>query len=139
MLYISSCDNNLRDRKNLLILHPIAYIYWGLRNDLPAYLAPAPSSSSIRRIWLYLARRSDLHGAPVFIWPVDKPTTKSAINVSSVSPDLKCKKILSYGQSTQLSIKNMFLLKNPSQMWFLNLWSKIFEVQKGKGGYWDIC
>lgn len=62
--------------------------YCGLRKDLPAYLAPAPSSSSIRRIWLYLAKRSERHGAPVVICPVLRPTTKSAMNVSSVSPDL---------------------------------------------------
>lgn len=67
--------------------------------------------------WLYFARRSDLHGAPVFIWktrerkssslssrsnlmiwltwtintvctcPVQSPTTRSAMKVSSVSPE----------------------------------------------------
>ena len=37
--------------------------------------------SSIR---VYLSER---HGAPVLIWPVPSPTTRSAIKQSSVSPD----------------------------------------------------
>uniref|UniRef100_H3G5Q2 Uncharacterized protein n=1 Tax=Phytophthora ramorum TaxID=164328 RepID=H3G5Q2_PHYRM len=41
---------------------------------------------SIRRSWLYLARRSERHGAPVLIWPALRPTARSAMNVSSVSP-----------------------------------------------------
>lgn len=61
--------------------------YCGLRKVFPAYLAPAPNSSSMRKIWLYFAKRSERHGAPVLIWPVLKPTTKSAMNVSSVSPE----------------------------------------------------
>lgn len=40
----------------------------GLRKWVPANLAWFPSSSSIRRSWLYLAKRSLRHGAPVFIW-----------------------------------------------------------------------
>lgn len=40
----------------------------GCRKFLPAYLASLPSSSSIRSIWLYLAKRSERQGAPVFIW-----------------------------------------------------------------------
>jgi hypothetical protein len=39
--------------------------------------------------WLYLARRSLRHGAPVLIWPVASPTAKSAMKESSVSP-LRC-------------------------------------------------
>jgi len=39
----------------------------GRRKFLPAYFALAPSSSSMRRIWLYLASRSLRHGAPVLI------------------------------------------------------------------------
>jgi len=38
--------------------------------------------------WLYLAVRSPRQGAPVLIWPVPRPTTRSAMVVSSVSPDL---------------------------------------------------
>jgi hypothetical protein len=39
--------------------------------------------------WLYLDRRSERQGAPVLIWPVDRPTAKSAMNESSVSPELQ--------------------------------------------------
>src|SRR5580704_4464295 len=53
----------------------------------PAYAAPSLSSSSIRSSWLYLATRSDRHGAPVLIWPQLSATTRSAIVVSSVSPE----------------------------------------------------
>ena len=38
--------------------------------------------------WLYLATLSDLAKDPVFIWFELVPTAKSAINVSSLSPDL---------------------------------------------------
>ena len=41
----------------------------------------------MRSSWLYLARRSERHGAPVLIWPVHRPTARSAMNVSSVSPE----------------------------------------------------
>src|ERR1019366_9624818 len=53
----------------------------------PKYMAPEPSSSSMRRSRLYLATRSEREGAPVLIWPIPMATTKSAIVVSSVSPD----------------------------------------------------
>merc|ERR1719487_1601921 len=59
----------------------------GLRHVAPAYTASAPSSSSIRISWLYLALRSERHGAPVLIWPVHRPTAMSAMVVSSVSPE----------------------------------------------------
>lgn len=36
--------------------------------------------------WLYLASRSPRQGAPALIWPVARPTDKSAMKVSSVSP-----------------------------------------------------
>ena len=32
-------------------------------------------------------RRAYLQGAPVLIWPVERPTARSAMDVSSVSPD----------------------------------------------------
>eukprot|EP01139_Manchomonas_bermudensis_P001987 Amastigsp_a3406_21.p5 type:complete len:113 gc:universal Amastigsp_a3406_21:75-413(+) len=41
----------------------------------------------MRMSWLYLARRSERHGAPVLIWPVPSPTTRSAMKQSSVSPE----------------------------------------------------
>ncbi|HXI45618.1 MAG TPA: phosphopyruvate hydratase, partial [Candidatus Acidoferrales bacterium] len=49
--------------------------------------APSPSSPSIRRRRLYFATRSLRDGAPVLIWPVPIATTRSAIVVSSVSPE----------------------------------------------------
>ena len=36
---------------------------------------------------LYLATRSERQGAPVLIWPVPSATARSAIVVSSVSPE----------------------------------------------------
>ena len=42
----------------------------------------------MRNILLYLATLSDLAKDPVFIWDDSVATAKSAINVSSVSPDL---------------------------------------------------
>mmetsp|Transcript_15178 Transcript_15178/g.63102 ORF Transcript_15178/g.63102 Transcript_15178/m.63102 type:complete len:283 (-) Transcript_15178:432-1280(-) len=46
----------------------------------------------MRRSWLYLANRSDRHGAPVLIWPEARPTERSAMKVSSVSPE-RCETI----------------------------------------------
>ena len=42
----------------------------------------------MRNNWLYLATLSDLAKEPVFIWFEFVPTAKSAIKVSSLSPDL---------------------------------------------------
>ena len=42
-----------------------------------------------KRTWLYLARRSERQGAPVLIWPVARPTARSAMKESSVSPELQ--------------------------------------------------
>ena len=54
---------------------------------MPGYTAASPSSSSMRRSWLYFATRSVLLGAPVLIWQVFNATARSAIVVSSVSPE----------------------------------------------------
>ena len=48
---------------------------------------PCPSSSSIRRSWLYFAIRSVRRAEPVLICPAFIATARSAMNVSSVSPD----------------------------------------------------
>src|SRR5690606_39205841 len=53
----------------------------------PAYTAAASSSSSMRSSWLYLATRSERAGAPVLIWPQSVATARSAMVVSSVSPE----------------------------------------------------
>lgn len=58
-------------------------------------MAPAPSLSSILKSWLYFATLSVRAGAPVLICLALMPTTKSAIVVSSVSPDL-CETIALY-------------------------------------------
>src|SRR6184192_1868545 len=53
----------------------------------PAYRAASPRVSSMRSSWLYLAIRSPRAGAPVLIWPTPVATARSAMNVSSVSPE----------------------------------------------------
>src|SRR5437764_9508612 len=53
----------------------------------PAYRAASPSSSSMRSSRLYFAVRSPRDGAPALIWPAFVATARSAIVVSSVSPD----------------------------------------------------
>ena len=45
---------------------------------VPAYRAALPSSDSMRSSWLYLATRSERHGAPVLICPVHNATARSA-------------------------------------------------------------
>ena len=56
------------------------FIHGGVRKPGPAYGAvSAPSSSSMRSSWLYLERRSERHGAPVLICPVQRPTARSAM------------------------------------------------------------
>ena len=52
----------------------------------PAYTAPSPSESEMRSNWLYFAIRSLREAEPVLIWPVERPTARSAIVASSVSP-----------------------------------------------------
>jgi 4-amino-4-deoxy-L-arabinose transferase-like glycosyltransferase len=49
--------------------------------------AAPPSSSAIPSSRLYLAVRSERHGAPVLICPAPVATAKSAMNASSVSPE----------------------------------------------------
>ena len=41
----------------------------------------------MRSSWLYFATRSPRAGAPVFSWPALVATARSAMNVSSVSPE----------------------------------------------------
>ena len=53
----------------------------------PVGRAPRPARSSMRSSWLYLATRSDRAGAPVLICPQPVATARSAMVVSSVSPD----------------------------------------------------
>src|SRR5213080_4470573 len=53
----------------------------------PANVAFPSSSSSMRRSWLYLQTRSVRLADPVLIWPTLVATARSAIVVSSVSPE----------------------------------------------------
>ena len=53
----------------------------------PAYRAASPRFSSMRSSWLYFATRSLRAGAPVLICPLPTATARSAIVVSSVSPE----------------------------------------------------
>ena len=77
----------MREIKSLL--KKDLYYYFRLKKAcLPLYSATSPNSSEILISWLYLATLSDLAGAPVLIWPALTATTKSAIVVASVSPDL---------------------------------------------------
>ena len=55
-------------------------------NQIP-YFAPIPSAFSMRRRRLYLATRSLRQGAPVLIYGALVPTARSAMVVSSVSPE----------------------------------------------------
>lgn len=59
-----------------------------VKPEMPAYLQSF-SSDSMRSRALYLATRSLRQGAPVLMIPVARPTVKSAMVTSSVSP-LRC-------------------------------------------------
>ena len=59
---------------------------WG-KAPRPAYVAALPRRSSIRSNWLYLATRSVRHNEPVLICVAADATDRSAIVVSSVSPE----------------------------------------------------
>jgi hypothetical protein len=53
----------------------------------PGYSAVSPRSSAMRSSWLYLAMRSVRLALPVLIWPARVATARSAMKVSSVSPE----------------------------------------------------
>jgi hypothetical protein len=53
----------------------------------PWYSAMVPRSSAMRRSWLYFAIRSVRLALPVLIWPARVATARSAMKVSSVSPE----------------------------------------------------
>src|SRR5262249_36206639 len=58
-----------------------------VERERPGHDAAWPSSSSMRRSWLYLAVRSLRATEPVLIWPALTATARSATKVSSVSPE----------------------------------------------------
>lgn len=55
--------------------------FWGLRGqELGLYILQSNLTTILTlRTWLYFARRSDRHGAPVLICPVHRPTAISAM------------------------------------------------------------
>ena len=56
-------------------------------NSLYPYTARSPSSSSMRRSWLYFAIRSERLSEPVLICPLLVATAISAMVASYVSPE----------------------------------------------------
>ena len=60
----------------------------GCPKKQPLFLEISSSSPSILRSWLYFAVRSERQGAPVLICPALTATARSAMKLSSVSPDL---------------------------------------------------
>ena len=66
---------------------------WCEKADGPGYDAAGPRRSSMRSSWLYLAVRSPRAGAPVLICPAPVATARSAMKVSSVSPE-RCEMML---------------------------------------------
>merc|ERR1711972_588628 len=84
---VKSLSRNHRPQTSSVVSSAYAAIHAGFLHDFPAYTAWSPSSSSILMSWLYLALRSERQGAPVLIWPVHNATAKSAMVVSSVSPE----------------------------------------------------
>ena len=63
-------DSRILNTVNYLLKKTLKIKYW--MNSLPD---------------IYSVYLSERHGAPVLIWPVPSPTTRSAIKQSSVSPD----------------------------------------------------
>src|SRR6266849_3119376 len=82
---------------------------------LPLKRAAEPSSSSMRSNWLYLAMRSVREAEPVLIWPAAVATARSAINVSSVSPE-RCEMIELYPAFRASSIASIVSVTLP--IWF---------------------
>ena len=76
--------------------------------------------ASIHNNLLYFATLSDLQGAPVLIWPVPSPTQRSAIVLSSVSPDL-CEIIDLYAAEVAHSIALIVSVKLPTWLNLINI------------------
>ena len=83
-----------------------------LKAFLPANLAELPNSSSIRNNWLYFAILSVRLAEPVLIWPAPVATTRSAIKVSSVSPE-RCDTIEVYPASEAIRIASSVSVRVP--------------------------
>src|SRR5262249_44662256 len=53
----------------------------------PPYLWLSPSSSAMRRSWLYFATRSERDAEPVLICPEPVATARSAMKATSLAPE----------------------------------------------------
>src|SRR4051794_23376276 len=69
----------------------------------------------MRSSWLYLATRSERAGAPVLIWPQLVATARSAIVVSSVSPD-RCDMTALYDARVAMATVSIVSVNVP--IWF---------------------
>src|SRR5262249_54246764 len=78
----------------------------------PRNWASSPRISSMRSSWLYLAIRSLREAEPVLIWPQFVATARSAIVVSSVSPE-RCETTLAYEAERAISIVSSVSVKVP--------------------------
>ena len=67
--------------------HGVRNTYEFPNTERPAKTTSGPSSSSIRNNRLYFASRSDRATEPILICPAAVATARSAIVVSSVSPE----------------------------------------------------
>ena len=78
-------DPTCRKRKRLVSGHSCHDVSQrsGARAAEPRYAAASPRFASMRSSWLYLATRSERHGAPVLIWPQLVATARSAIGRAS--------------------------------------------------------
>src|SRR5208283_2053096 len=92
-----------------------------LKADPPGYCALAPSSSAIRSSRLYFAVRSDRLIDPVLICPAPVATARSAMVVSSVSPE-RCEITLVYPAARAISIVARVSLSVP-------IWLSLMRIE----------
>src|SRR5579859_1011781 len=87
---------------------------------LPLKRAAEPNSSSMRSNWLYLAMRSVREAEPVLICPAPVATARSAMNVSSVSPE-RCEMIELYPALRASSIASIVSVTLPIWLSLINM------------------
>src|SRR5262249_55726758 len=80
--------------------------------SLPAYFAALPSASSMRKSWLYFATRSERQSEPVLICVAVVATERSAIVVSSVSPE-RCEITAAYFALSAIAIASSVSVSVP--------------------------
>ena len=96
--YKSTTKNSVHRFGDERCLSSMLYLCSRCNRDLPSNTACAPNCASMRSSSLYLATRSVRFGAPVLICPALRATTRSAIVVSSVSPE-RCETMARYPAS----------------------------------------